>query len=531
MINFLEFINKDIDTKKTLITSLPTKTKTNIKKYNSTINSYSKKYAEYKESLKKYLDAKSKSLRPKKSNKNIDSLKENIDNLNKVKFYLNPYNTYYEKLEFDNLIYELSNSYMFNFESLNDVINAFLDKFEMVNIMLTSNDFNYTSYVHEYMECFLEVRYKKTGSYDKVSEVFEKIYWVNPELINHIELNFRRLIRENERKFNSYIKNIQIEVSIRNDVKDYKDCLVKLEDAYTALREASREDVLDIIEHSIQGDFDINQYMENNKVRTAAFELISNIDIKDKEKTDKLLNTLENIKNNIIEYNSYIDFKLLFESFKTEYEPLLNKTRDGKELKNILAKIIAKEKELDKINKKIKEDNRSVTDLNVDRNTKMLRAKSVDKAKELYELYKEHDEAFFKDYILSVLNSNITVSDVLNIYSSYSHFRKLALQKAFNLNEYTEVTEYNELFEEYASNALNVISAGIPVLNESNIAEVIANKYRLNNLIINETDLAEQNLKPLLNKILLIIRVITIENSSIDLEKIWFITKVEKIKD
>ena len=38
MINFLEFINKDITAKKTMITSMPVKTKTNIKKYNKTLD-------------------------------------------------------------------------------------------------------------------------------------------------------------------------------------------------------------------------------------------------------------------------------------------------------------------------------------------------------------------------------------------------------------------------------------------------------------------------------------------------------------
>ena len=48
------------------------------------------------------------------------------------------------------------------------------------------------------MSAFLDVRNKKTKNYDKVGEVFEQIYWINPELIEHIELNFRKLIKVNE---------------------------------------------------------------------------------------------------------------------------------------------------------------------------------------------------------------------------------------------------------------------------------------------------------------------------------------------
>ena len=52
MNNFLEFILKDIDTKTSVLENLPTKTKTNQKKYNDKIQEYTKKYTEYEANLK-----------------------------------------------------------------------------------------------------------------------------------------------------------------------------------------------------------------------------------------------------------------------------------------------------------------------------------------------------------------------------------------------------------------------------------------------------------------------------------------------
>ena len=207
MNNFLEFIKKDIEAKKALVSTMPTKTKTNIKKLNKTIDVIESKYIAYKNSLTNYLLAKSRSfiLKDDEKNVNTDKLNEKIIDLEHVKFLLNPSNTFFEKMGFDTLLYQISNYTTFNFDSLNDIINGFLDKFEMANILLTSDDFNYTCYVHEYMTAFLEVRHKKSKNYDKVGEVFEQIYWINPELIEHIELNFRKLIKINERKFSNYI--------------------------------------------------------------------------------------------------------------------------------------------------------------------------------------------------------------------------------------------------------------------------------------------------------------------------------------
>ena len=235
--SFLEFINRDIEGKKEQISSLPTRTKANKKKFNETLESYTEKYEEYKKHVLKYLTVKANSLsKINEENESIEDAKEKVVNLERVKFLLNPSNTYLEKMGFDTLIYQINNYYTLNFKSLNIIINGFLDKFEQAGIHLSSNDFNYTCYVHEYMTSFLEVRNKKNKNYTKVSEIFEQIYWLNPEIIEHIELNFRRLIRQYEKKLNSYILDKQKEEMKKNNIKNYAECLEKLQSAYADTR-------------------------------------------------------------------------------------------------------------------------------------------------------------------------------------------------------------------------------------------------------------------------------------------------------
>ena len=109
MNNFLEFINKDIDAKTLLVSSMPIKTKPNQKKLNKTIDEYSKKYIEYKNSVKTYLLAKKHSLEVK--TKDHRDEEENLLTLEQIKFLLNPSNTYFEKLGFDELLYQINNYY------------------------------------------------------------------------------------------------------------------------------------------------------------------------------------------------------------------------------------------------------------------------------------------------------------------------------------------------------------------------------------------------------------------------------------
>src|SRR5574344_431889 len=271
MNNFLEFIEKDIEAKKVLIGTLPVKTKTNKKKLNETLDDILEKYEDYKLNTKNYLIAKCRSLEIKEDKDSTDKIKSRIEALEQVKFLLNPTNSYFEKMGFDTLMYQINNFDTFNFDSLNDIINGFLDKFELVGISLKSNDFDYTCYVHEYMSSFLDVRYHVTKSYDKTSEIFEQIYWVNPEIINHIELNFRKLIDLNEKKFNNYILSLQKDVMKKNNISNYAICLEKLKDAYIDMNMSDNETISDIIDLAKSDSINVEQYFEDNKIRQTAF--------------------------------------------------------------------------------------------------------------------------------------------------------------------------------------------------------------------------------------------------------------------
>jgi len=534
MNNFLIFIEKDITAKKTLIQTLPIKTKTNIKKFNETIESFETKYEEYRSGVRNYLLAKSRSFEIVDTE--TEAIKKQINDkvivLEHVKFLLNPSNTYLEKMGFDVLIYQLSNYYVFNFNSLNEILNNILDKFELAGIRLTKNDFNYTCYVHEYMESFLEVRYSTEKEYKKVSEIFEKIYWVNPDIIRHIELNFRKLIRIYSKKFNDYILKLQKEVMLANNINNYEECLEKLKSAHIDLKNASRESIVDIITKSKNNEFNIEQYLENHKVRINAYNSLipSDINIEDANQMEKFYQNLEKLKNNIFEYENYLEFLPIFNAFKEQFAPLLEREfKDYKELNKIEDSIEEKEKELEKLNKKIFGGKFPFFETKNENDIKLLKTESVLKTKELYELYRDYDEKYFNSKILAVLNKNITVSDILHLYYSFDYFKKLAIQKVYETNDYDEIIKYSSSFDLYAMDSTNIIITGVPVFEESDISRIISNKYRLSSIKVTEIDLQAENLKSLLNKITLMLRIRKIEQSSSSVEKIWFMTWVEKM--
>lgn len=521
MNNFLDFINSDVEVKKTLLSSLPTKTKTNIKKFNETIDEFSKKYEKYRESVYKYIKAKNKSIKVKPGEKDNKEYIDKINALQEVRKVFNPYNTYYEKMGFDELIYRISDYYVFNSDSVDKIIDEFISKFELVGIKLTSNDFNYTYYVNKYMKIFLNVRENKDDK-ENLNKTFEEIYWVNPDIIGHIELNFRRLIRDNSKRFEDYVRRLAKDYSKEYNISGYRDCLKQLEEAYEELSKASVEDASDIVDKALKGEFDITQYLPTNKFRQSAYSsfISPDISLEDKNTMEKLCITLNKLGDNLKEYSEYLEIVPMLDEFKNQYEKFAaQKSVNYNEMKAISNVIRKKEAELDRLNRKVfkRDDNRA------------LKIESVSEAKKLYSLYKKYDDEYIKVHVSEILNPNMTISEVLDLYCSFDYFKKQTIQNVFKLNSYNEIIEKSNLFDEFAMNPTNIIARGLSIFEENNIPRIIANKYKLNGIQINEEDIVGDNISILNNKIQLIERINKIENSGLKVEQIWFLVKSQEI--
>lgn len=556
MASFFDFIEEDIEAKKTLITTLPTNNNRDIKKHNLKVEEIIKKYTEYKASVKKYIDVKSKSFNVKENNKVLDDLTNKINNLEHVRFLLNPFNTYFEKMGFDNLLYDISNYNDFDFDYLNEIINQFIDKFKLVGIELSKDDFDCTCYVHKYMKTFLENRNNGNKNYDSVLEQFEKIYWINPELVGHIEVNFRELIEKYEKKFTSYIAKLQKEVLEDNKIKNYEECLDKLKVIYSDSCNINKESISDIINLAKAGEIDINSYFENSKIRMTAYNSLSidSLDFTNKKDMDKFYEVIGKLKQNLEEYNSYMKFLPLIDGFKDEYQKELtgdinlSKANVQKKIKDIHSEIDKKKAKIIKLNREIISKSRHIDEtksiehgknlINIiigkmesknSEHLKQIKSDSVKLAQELYLLYKEYNREYINCKVFSILNRAFTVSELLQLYYSFDYYKKIAIKKIFEVTDYNKVNDYCEDFDLFAMNLNNVIIKGVSIFEENDIAKIIVNKYRLDNINISEEELTPESIGILLDKVNLILRINEIENSTTSVEKIWFMTQTEKL--
>lgn len=535
MNNFLNFIEEDIEAKKTLIDTLPTKTKVSKRKYNEKIDLMLNKYETYKTSLLKYINTKNSKLKLKKEEKHLEKLSDDVANLEHVRFVLNPLNTYVEKMGFDSLLYEINHYSEFQFGSLNKILNDFIDKFELINVKLNSEDFDYTCYVKEYMTAFLDVRKNKNEKYEKVSKIFEEIYWLNPNLIEHIELNLRSLIKVYAKDFNKYIDKIQKELKIKYDIKNYDDCLKKLQKAYLNLKNAEEENINDIITKAQNRELEISDYLSDSKVRSEAYTSLSidSLNLEDKTEMEHFYDNLFKLKENLLEYGNYRQFIPLMMDFKTTYEKQVSvdKKDINSKLKEIESNIKVKEKELYKINKKL--NSKSIfkfKKLDKDK-ISALKSDSINIAKDLYKLYKEYEKEYFKNKVLTSLNKFFTISNFLELYYSFDYFKKMAIKNVFKISNYDDLIAFSETFDLFAMNLNNVIMSGVLLFDKEDVSNIIVKKYRLSKINIVDDDLHVDNIENLVNKIILLLRINKIENSETTVEKIWFMTKVKEIND
>lgn len=526
--NFLSFIEEDIETKKTLLSVMPTSTKTDKRKYNEKIDFLKQKYEEYRINVRNYIVTKSRSFKVKQPNKDKEALSKEIACIEHVKFVLNPTNTYFEKMGFDNLLYEINNYTDFDFDFMNNIIKEFIDKFELVGIKLKEKDFNFTYFVNKYMIEFLKLRENKTVKYDILAPIFEQIYWENPDLVDHIKLNFRELIRKNEGKFTRYINKIKKQVTKENNIEKYEDCLKRLKDLYSKLEKIDEESVKDIIDLACVGTIDISQYLEDSKVRETTYDTLMLEPEKksDSAYMDKLYDTLKKLRYNVSEYSNYLKFLPIIQDFQKEYAKL---PRDGgksssKELKRILNEVKSNEKKLKSLNRKLFIEMK----LKKKNSNNDLVIESINIAKEVSKSYDKYDSEYFKEKVLKELNDSFTITELLHLYYSFDYFKRTTLKKVFKLIDYNELMNLSDTFDLFSMNPNNVIINGIVMFQDINIAEIIMNKYRINGINLSEDNISENELEVLLSKIDLMLRVNVIEKSEISIEKIWFIAKVKK---
>ena len=512
--NLKEIIEK-ISVEKELLSTMPKNNAKNIKKYKEKIEELFKEYTKNKEEILEALENKYEKETNIEENPEISNLTTRINTIEKVLYLFNDDKSSYEKIGLDKNIYKIGKFYKDNFENINIQILESINKFKEVGIDLSISDFEYTTYVKQYMQVFFN-ELPNINS-DKLKSKFEELYWKCPDIIIHIEMNIRNIYFKYENKIDKYIEKEKNDLLKKWD-KEPKDIM----GAYLELKE-KKDNLMKInkkiiMEKLMIGKMKTKDY-EENKIIKSLKEIYQNDKLENEEELEE---NVYKFLNSLYEYENYSEFKFIINDIKKYYEEKENYKKVYDETKK---KIDLIEKKILNINKKIikpgffgrKKDNSHKL---VEQNQLIL---------ELDGLYKELDLDNCYTKISNKLKDNSTIYDALKIAeSSYYYLITLIIKNQKDI-EQDEIEEKIERLEEFIKSPYNNIINNLTILEDKDVALIIKDRYKLSYFILEKEDLDIDNVESLISTLNKIEEYFNMRKIKINMEEINELLEIKKI--
>lgn len=483
---------------------LPLNTKSGRAKYLEYINATESEYLIYLNCAQEEIEKRYQCIMSLKAN---PALQESLDkkyNLDIICYQdsrVAPYN----KMNLDEMIYQLDHFYKSDLANVNKTILDIMDKFAEVGIKLTLNDFNYSTYEKDYIKSLLENK----DNIETMQYVFDKVYWQCPEIIKHIELNYLQIYYKYEKSIeNYYTKKYSKDNYLSNYVKEYNANL----------------NTINIIKHNdnrVLLDAFLNKELSTNSFNAISFD-------KSKEKTlgnhtiEENYDNLLKLEDNLNEYKNYLTYELIIKKLKELFKD--KQTYKGL-FDNKLKDIKKKEGELAKLNGKLKPSLFNHPNAEKISETQLLISTKIT---ELQTAYEELEALRIKNTIFKYINPDSTILDVLLLAVADYNFIVNTYKEA---DASTTTAMVNEKLPKLKSfiydNSLSIIN-NLTITSEKNIPQIIADRYKLMNIIINEESLNLDSINTVINDINNLIISADMKRNNFSLDDVEFVMDVNK---
>ena len=526
MIDILDELEKYISNNKEVLSVMPVNTKKNKSKYVETVEELEAKALKIKDIIWGEINKRYNRIISVGENPKVDELEKQISEIGDIEMF-NELNTPYEKLGFNKINHSLGSFFEGDLNLVNENIKTFLDTFKEYGIILTEEDFNYSSYINEYMKTFLvEYNSEKIDS-DKLKKLFENIYWKCPDFVTHIELNMRYLYNINSKKIEKELDERNQRAFEKAEL-DKNGLVKKYFELNKTLIKLKRKDPKYIMKKFISDEWRINDF--NDKSMEVLYDKLYSknyysLSKEAQEEVDinfgKLLNTLE-------EYSFYKRYKYIIDDVKSKYaskdsfkDMLKNKNKELAKKEQNLIKENKKNKKLIKLSKTIffklfrKKIEHKIYEFPVNSNTQI---------KEIKKIYLEIDEEKVNDKIAQYADDNCTIKYAFKIVESYYSYLYNLVKKNHEEDDVDVVSEVNALVD-FIDQPYKVMLNNIKLIEEPEITSIIANRYRILNIKIQKEDL-EENLETLIQDVEKIVNFYNIRNSNINTDDVSFMERV-----
>lgn len=531
MMNFKEYIVNDVNEKKVLIDLLPKNTSKRKDKYKETVLEIKDKYLKTKDDVKKFIDYKYEKLLPKKNIQSIDNEVKEIEKLEEILILGNPLSTFYEKMGFDILLYDLMHYYDNSLETVNKVIVEFIEKIQSAGVTITPSDIKINVHSYLYLSNIFNNYILKTTNIS--NDEFEKIFWKCPKVIEYVIINLRMIVRKNDKKLNNYVKNKLITKLRENNFNTYEEVIDRIKYLKEEIREKTSEDEYDIVNLCLDDKLDINSFALT-KENDYKFFMLKPIDLNDKETTKKFFDSIITLKYGLEEYLLFLEYKKVLDDIKKKYTKFVSSNEKQPkltDLKNKKIEILKLEKQVlkmrvNKYTNTIKELENNLKPREIDRLFKQ--ELLLD---DLYKLYNELNEIYFDEKNKEIIKINTYVSDIFEIFNAYPYFNKRMIKKVFEVDAEEDIEEIRTKIKDFVYNPHRKIIDMIPVFVEKNIPQLLTNGYRFENLNVTEESFEDDNINNIFDKCNRIIRSTKIDKFKLSLDEINFLVEITNLKN
>jgi len=524
-----EKINSQIDVDKEILSVLPKNNKKNLQAYKDKADEIKKAYETFEEEILSEMKRRAIKIRSVVPDPKLDKLMQELKYMDKIDL-LDKNTTSFEKMGLDETLYILRRFYKNNLELINDSIVKCLEKFRMVGVTLDADDFNYSVYTKEYMRVFLDNVRSGDPNSTRVKDKFEQIYWKCPDIIIHIELNFRSLYLKYEKTINKYYEDAKRQITKELGV-DEEEAVERYNLLQTQLIEARNKDTALILEKFLNNEKNPKDYEESTIKKHYKKLLEKDLEEFDGDEQREIDKNISRLQNSLYEFKNYIKYKFVYdeavEIYKSneKYKNIYNQKL--KQIKKIETKLFKMNKKLEKyeshkglLQKIFSKNTNRLEKINVNANAQVL---------ELRNIYIDLEQNKIKDIISNELDDSSTIYDVLLLICPFYSFLVNSIIGEFPDISQDEIQEMIGKFRRFIKYPKITIINNVKMLEDKDIVMMIKDKYNLCNINITKEDLDDENLSNLITIVNTLCEYNYIKNSKTTLDDIEFLLQATKI--
>ena len=259
MKDVVKIVDDQIENNKEVISLMPKKGVKKIREYKLKLQELIDGYSKINESLVKEIKLRYDKIINIQENPKLAELESELTELQNFSYESN-LKTTFEKMNLDKLIYDINGYYKKDLKTTNQNILDCIKSFKEAGIEITSEDFNISEYVNEYIAVLLQ---ENNANSERVRKKFEDIYWKCSELIYHIYVNIRYLYDQNEKKLEKFytLRTNEINEQLKSKYKDLKEKRTLLLEEYETLKNRDAKNILIRFQNLT---LSINDYQESN---------------------------------------------------------------------------------------------------------------------------------------------------------------------------------------------------------------------------------------------------------------------------